>query len=140
MCGWLLYSVTFLVGTWFTVFVGGWFVMKTTADYEPSPDEGLKGAGKKIGLFERTLVFVLVFADVPTAIGFLITAKSILRFTDISQEETSNSCNEGRSHTRRARSEYVIVGTLASFAWAVTMAYLTKFLSSGSDTACGWFL
>ncbi len=43
--------------------------------------------------------------------GLLIAAKSILRF--------------GAVRDDRALSEYVIIGTLASFAWALLVAYAT---------------
>ena len=52
-----------------------------------------------------------MLADQPDAIGFLIAAKSILRFNELA-----------RDSDRRA-SEYVIIGTLASFAWALAAAF-----------------
>ena len=44
-----------------------------------------------------------------TAVGFLIAAKSILRL---------DTAKQGRS-----ASEYVIIGTMASFAWALGTTY-----------------
>jgi len=80
-----------------------------------SPDEpGLPGGGRTIGHLERLLVFVLVLAGQITAIGFLVAAKSILRFGSIADD-------------RRA-TEYVIIGTLASFGWAITVALATQTL------------
>ncbi|KAA5804477.1 DUF3307 domain-containing protein [Alkalicaulis satelles] len=77
---------------------------------DPSADQGLKEGGAWIGLLERTAVFVLVLAGQFAAIGFLIAAKSVLRF----------QYARDRSH-----SEYVIIGTLASFSWAAGAAVLT---------------
>jgi len=71
------------------------------------PDNGLDQGGAWIGLLERTAVFVLVLAGQFAAIGFLIAAKSVLRF----------QYARDRSH-----SEYVIIGTLASFSWAAAAA------------------
>ena len=73
-------------------------------------DPGLEGGGAWIGLLERALVFAFVLAGQVTAIGFLIAAKSVLRF---------------RYASERSTSEYVIIGTLASFGWAIGIALLT---------------
>lgn len=125
----IAYGTFFLIGGFATVWGGGRFVEWVMKDYSAA-DGGLDGAGKKIGFFERALVFVLVFADAPAAIGFLITAKSILRFSDMSRSDSDKS-----SLTQRERSEYVIIGTLASFAWAVSVAYITKYMFSVVGTA-----
>ena len=74
--------------------------------------DSLPSGGRVIGLLERALVF-LFCADRPdAAIGFLIAAKSVLRFGEVQND-------------RRA-AEYVIIGTLASFAWAFAAALPTK--------------
>lgn len=73
------------------------------------PDDGIKGAGRIIGLLERGLIFGLVLIGEPGAVGFLIAAKSVLRFDTVKKSQ--------------AISEYVIIGTLASFAWAFAIAY-----------------
>jgi hypothetical protein len=56
-------------------------------------------AGRWIGSIERVLAFVLILLQQYTAIGFIIAAKSILRYSD---RETY-------------KAEYVLVGTLLSF-------------------------
>ncbi|MEJ7559106.1 MAG: DUF3307 domain-containing protein [Pedobacter sp.] len=63
---------------------------------------GLANAGKWIGICERILIFTFVLLSQYTAIGFLMTAKSILRFS----EKESNT---------QLKTEYVLVGTLVSF-------------------------
>lgn len=75
---------------------------------------GLPEGGWTIGILERGLIYAFVLAGQPSAIGFLIAAKSILRFGDIEKH--------------RAVSEYVIIGTLASFGWALFVAYGTQAL------------
>jgi Protein of unknown function (DUF3307) len=75
------------------------------------PTEGLKNGGRAIGLLERGLIFLLVVVGLPEGIGFLIAAKSVLRFGAVGDD--------------RAFSEYVIIGTLASFAWAIAVSFLT---------------
>lgn len=74
-------------------------------------EESLPGAGRVIGHLERGLIFALVLLGQPEGVGLLIAAKSILRF--------------GAVRDDRALSEYVIIGTLASFAWALLAAYAT---------------
>ncbi len=73
--------------------------------------EGLPGAGRVIGLLERGLIFVLVLIGQPQGVGLLMAAKSILRYGALKED--------------RALSEYVIIGTLASFGWALLAAYAT---------------
>ena len=79
----------------------------------PDLPDGLPNGGRMIGLLERALIVLMVLVDQPAAIGFLIAAKSILRF-DMASES-------------RAAGEYVIIGTLASFAWALVAAFATDY-------------
>ena len=82
----------------------------TRADHDA--DHGLPRGGQTIGHLERLLIFVLTLTGQPAAIGFLVAAKSILRF--------------GTVHEDRRASEYVIIGTLASFGWAIVVAQATR--------------
>lgn len=77
---------------------------------------GLEGGGQAIGYAERLLIYVFVLADAPTAIGFLVTAKSIFRFGDVTGKD------------KRKLAEYIIIGTLTSFAYAVTASYGIRLL------------
>ncbi|WP_420863168.1 DUF3307 domain-containing protein [Algirhabdus cladophorae] len=72
---------------------------------------GLRNGGRQIGLLERGLIFFFVLSSQPLAVGFLIAAKSILRFGTASQDQRT--------------AEYVIIGTLASFGWAFVAATAT---------------
>ncbi len=78
--------------------------------------ESLTGAGAIIGLMERGLIFTLVLVGQAEGVGLLIAAKSILRFGAVKDD--------------RALSEYVIIGTLASFGWALVVAYGTLALQA----------
>ena len=69
----------------------------------------LKKAGTLIGYLERALILTFVLLDQWGAIGFLLTAKSILRFNDIKGDE------------QRSLSEYVLLGTLVSFAVSIAV-------------------
>ncbi len=66
--------------------------------------ENLLNGGKWIGIIERLMIFTFVLLGKYEAIGFLITAKSILRF---------------RQNTESKQSEYVLVGTLLSYGLAI---------------------
>lgn len=72
---------------------------------------GLTNGGALIGLLERGLIFLLVMVGQPAGVGFLVAAKSVLRFETTSRDQRAG--------------EYVIIGTLASFGWALLAAYAT---------------
>ncbi|MES2830065.1 MAG: DUF3307 domain-containing protein [Bacteroidota bacterium] len=74
---------------------------------------GLASAGKWIGICERILILTFVLLSQFTAIGFLMTAKSILRF---SEKETNT----------QLKTEYILVGTLVSFTLAALTGLLMK--------------
>ncbi len=97
------------------VWAGGYAVaaLMTAIPVPPDP-ASLPSGGRLIGRLERLLILMLVLAGQATAIGFLIAAKSILRFNEIA------------GSADRHVSEYVIIGTLASFAWAIAVAFVTE--------------
>lgn len=72
--------------------------------------EGLAKAGVWIGFFERLLILTFIISNQFAAVGFLIAAKSILRFSD-------------KENTQK-KTEYVLIGTLMSFAAAVIIGIL----------------
>jgi hypothetical protein len=80
---------------------------------DPDGDASLPQGGRLIGRLERLLILMLVLVNQADGIGFLIAAKSILRFNELA-----------RDRDRRV-SEYVIIGTLASFAWGMGVAFAT---------------
>ncbi len=76
--------------------------------------EGLEKAGLWIGLFERFLILTFILIDQYTAVGLLIAAKSILRFSD-------------KENTQK-KTEYVLIGTLMSFSASVLLGWAVKTL------------
>ncbi|MCD4708370.1 MAG: hypothetical protein K8S62_11620 [Candidatus Sabulitectum sp.] len=72
---------------------------------------GLAGGGKLIGELERMLIFLFIFIGYPAGIGFLVAAKSILRFEEAKKQKLA---------------EYVLIGTLLSFSMAIVGASVTK--------------
>lgn len=109
---WLLPVMAGVSGLLLATLAGGYavgFLMASLAD--PALPPGLKQGGRVIGLLERSLVFLLVAVGQPAGIGFLIAAKSVLRFDTTTKNQTA--------------SEYVIIGTLASFGWALAISFAT---------------
>jgi hypothetical protein len=90
---------------------GGFGIGLFMEPWAASSPAGLVNGGRAIGNLERSLIFLLVFIGLPEGIGFLIAAKSVLRFGSVSDD--------------RAVSEYVIIGTLASFGWAIAVSFAT---------------
>ena len=92
-------------------------------DYSLTPkdtgDTGLQNAGTAIGNLERGLIFLLMMSGLAAGIGFLVAAKSILRFETIKSQDPA---------TLRNHSEYVIIGTLASFIWAIAVSVVMLIL------------
>ena len=76
--------------------------------------QGLKGAGKKIGQLERTLILIFVLVGEITAVGFLVAAKSIFRFGELKNSQ------------KRKEAEYIIIGTLISFLIALAIGYAAR--------------
>jgi Protein of unknown function (DUF3307) len=102
-----------------TVWAGGYAVRTLMSGLEfTEAKDSLPKGGQLIGRLERLMILMLLLADQPDGIGLLIAAKSILRFNELARD--ANSTDAGR----RA-SEYVIIGTLASFAWAIASAWAT---------------
>ncbi|MHA6281082.1 DUF3307 domain-containing protein [Salinimicrobium sp. CAU 1759] len=79
---------------------------------EDKEADSLPQAGKYIGILERFLVFGFIVLQQWAAIGWLIAAKSILRFSDLSRAKD------------RKLTEYVLIGTLLSFALAIAAGLL----------------
>ena len=68
----------------------------------------LPNAGKLIGILERWMVLTFILVNQFEAVGFLIAAKSILRYKDDATIKT----------------EYVLIGTMLSFGIAVAFGVL----------------
>ena len=82
-------------------------VFKST-DIQVSSDNEMPNAGKVIGVLERILTLTFIIVSQYSAVGFLIAAKSILRYRP---DET-------------LKTEYVLIGTMLSFGIAVIIGIL----------------
>jgi hypothetical protein len=108
---WLPGCMALVAGFILATRAGGFAIGMLMAPWGDVGLGGLPNGGRIIGLLERGVIFVLVLTDQAQGIGFLIAAKSVLRFGAVQQEARL--------------SEYVIIGTLASFGWAIVAATAT---------------
>ncbi|GHT30519.1 hypothetical protein AGMMS49574_10390 [Bacteroidia bacterium] len=76
---------------------------ETDKEKKDKDKSDLERAGRWIGTIERIMTVVLVMLQQYTAIGFIIAAKSVLRYND----------------SKTGKTEYVLIGTLLSFGIAL---------------------
>ena len=95
---------------------GGYVLVRITLKKFPLnkiENKGFPTAGAVIGAFERALIITFVLANEYMAIGFVLMAKSIIRF-------------EGSKNQKY--SEYFLIGTLSSMFFAILCGALTLWL------------
>src|SRR5436305_7933766 len=115
---WLI-TTAYLITIFPLAFILGFATQRWRKDIEQSfqrSDTSLSEAGKWIGIFERILVLTFVINNHFEGIGFLIAAKSILRFNDI------------KGDAMRKEAEYILIGTLMSFAVSIIIGTVTNLL------------
>lgn len=108
----LLLLITFIV---FLTSPASILIKTFIARWAPDPNEkneSLRNAGKYIGVFERLLVFMFLISGHWEAVGFLLAAKSIFRFGDLTESKDIKL------------TEYVLIGTLLSFGTALFVGIL----------------
>lgn len=76
-------------------------------------DDTLPHAGLWIGYLERILILTFIFTQNFEGIGFLLAAKSIFRFGELNNAKDIKI------------TEYVLIGTLASFTIATVIGFIT---------------
>ncbi|MFY7671008.1 DUF3307 domain-containing protein [Tenacibaculum sp. MEBiC06402] len=96
----------------FIVYVAPILIQLIVKQWEPEKDkldhkQSLKEAGKYIGILERLFVFMFVIFGKWEGVGFLLAAKSIFRFGDLTTAKD------------RKLTEYILIGTLISFGLAI---------------------
>ncbi len=74
---------------------------------EYTEEASLENAGAYIGMLERLFVFAFIITNHWEGVGFLIAAKSVFRFGDLSKAKD------------RKLTEYILIGTLLSFGLAI---------------------
>jgi len=88
------------------------FISKWTPYTESKENDSLESAGEYIGYLERLLVFIFIVINHWEGVGFLLAAKSIFRFGDLTASKD------------RKLTEYVLIGTLLSFGAAVATSLI----------------
>ncbi len=83
---------------------------------KPQTEEAQTGAGTMIGYLERLIVFFLIICGQIGAVGFVIAAKAVIRFPEISSDNTSGA--------KAALAEYYLIGTLLSMSFAFAIPLL----------------
>jgi hypothetical protein len=78
-------------------------------------EQSLQNAGNYIGMLERLFVLGFILTGHFEAIGFLLAAKSIFRFGDLTGAKD------------RKLTEYVLIGTLLSFGLAMLTGFLVHY-------------
>lgn len=109
---WLPAAMALVAGFILSVRAGAFaigFLMQPWATAELP--KGLENGGYLIGVLERGVIYLLLIVGQPMGVGFLIAAKSVLRFDTTAKNQQAG--------------EYVIIGTLASFGWALVCGYGT---------------
>ncbi len=80
--------------------------------------ESLQNTGQWIGYLERILIITFILIGKIEAIGFLLAAKSIFRFGELNKSKEIKT------------TEYVLIGTLASFTIAIIIGLIMNWLST----------
>lgn len=107
---WLL-----LAGFVFVTNPAGILIGQLTSQWSRKVDDdnnSLAHAGKWIGIIERVIVLILVLHDQYSAIGLLVAAKGIIRFSEKDRQEI--------------KTEYLVIGTLLSIGIAVVTGIIIK--------------
>lgn len=106
----------FAVGVWGIAVALRYQMMPLAREIPFDKKKGLLSGGKTIGLLERTLVLIFVLVGKPEGVAFVVAAKSVFRIGDLTD------------HVDRLHAEYIMIGTLRSFTYALIVAFLMKWL------------
>lgn len=105
---WQSFSILgYVFGYLFALYAGDIIVSLVLTKLSWSPrgdDDGVPGAGRIIGIFEALLVVTFVISYQYSAIGFVLTAKSVARFEWLKEQK---------------KAEYFLIGTLTNIAVAI---------------------
>jgi hypothetical protein len=98
-------------------------------------EQKLRG-GRYIGVIERWMIFTLALAGEPTAAALIVSAKSLLRFPELSKavDRKQSESPEGSAITEiDAVTEYLLLGSLAS--WALALVFVLLLIQPESRRA-----
>jgi hypothetical protein len=110
----ILFSSSLILVTFVSSVIIKLIISKWNID-DLNKNESLADAGKYIGLIERLFVFIFIVMNYWSGIGFLLAAKSVFRFGDLSKAKD------------RKLTEYILIGTLLSFGLAIFFGSIYKY-------------
>ena len=115
---WLYSENTLIIFTAlvFITTVSSILVKTVMSRWDIKEDSALKNAGVYIGILERLFIFGFILLDYWEGIGFLLAAKSVFRFGDLSKSKD------------RKLTEYMLIGTLLSFGIAIGSGIICQYL------------
>jgi large-conductance mechanosensitive channel len=108
------FLVTFVAGKLIALIVRAILRQESDEHLVNVLSRGIVGVGEYIGWLERFLIVSFILVGYYNGIGFILAAKSILRYGEIKTEEDHKFA------------EYVIVGTLLSFSVAVVLGLILR--------------
>lgn len=125
-------AVLLVIGAWAVTYLAGWLIAwlmqgkkQQLEQAQPreegviqNPKRGFDDGGAVIGRLERFLIYLFVLAGEPSAVGFLIAAKSVFRFGELSDQQN------------RLEAEYITIGTLMSFSVGLAIAVAVRWLTN----------
>jgi hypothetical protein len=79
--------------------------------------QGLRNGGRLIGWLERFLFFVFLLQSQYAAVGFVLAAKGVARYGEIKEAKDQKVA------------EYVLIGTMISLAWTISVFALFAWLT-----------
>lgn len=114
----MLYVIAFVLITSVTSIGMKMFFRKWSESFKKKTlkKESLKNAGNVIGIVERLLVVLFINLDFFEGIGYLLAAKSIFRFGDLTNAKD------------RKLTEYILSGTLISFTIAILVGVVLRYV------------
>lgn len=117
-------GIVCLLGYVLAVLVGHYVVLWVLRRLRVMVRGGVPGAGALIGALERAMTITFVLLGQYTALGLILTAKSITRFEKLKD---------------RRFAEYYLVGTLASMLWAILIGLATRWACYEGVSLLPWF-
>ena len=112
----LLLLTGIAVGVWGVGIVLKYQMAEFAMNLDEADMQGLPKGGKTIGILERLLVFMFVLAGKPEGVGFVIAAKTVFRIGRLTNQQEKD------------QAEYIMIGTLRSFTYALIAAFAIKWL------------
>ncbi|PKV50943.1 uncharacterized protein DUF3307 [Aquimarina sp. MAR_2010_214] len=114
----LLFLVFLILTTLVSSIIMKLFISQWNVSEYSTPENSLHKAGTYIGMLERLFIFIFIVTGRWEGIGFLLAAKSVFRYGDLSKAGD------------RKLTEYILIGTLLSFGLAmligITYTYLAQ--------------